>query len=58
MILVAIGALACMVSGCSGKYPAHTPPGTYTIPITATGTVPNSNGPTTHTLNITLIVTP
>ena len=30
-------AAALTLSGCSGKYPPHTTPGTYTITITGTG---------------------
>ena len=50
-------ALASTITACGAdKYPGSTPPGTYTIPITAT-TV--SNGVTyTHTANMTLIVIP
>ena len=56
--LLLLAAASLSLTACSGKYPGHTPPGTYTIPVTATGTAPGSTGPTTHTLNITLTVTP
>ena len=46
------------MTACSGKQPASTPPGTYSIAITATGTTAGSAAPTTHTLNVTLTVTP
>ncbi|MES2391555.1 MAG: hypothetical protein V4555_07930 [Acidobacteriota bacterium] len=49
--------LAVTLTACANTYPAHTPPGTYTVPITATGTATGSTIPTTHTLNITLTVT-
>ena len=46
------------VTGCSGKYPASTPPGTYTIVLTATGTPAGGTSATTQTIDLTLIVTP
>ena len=55
---VALSALAALLAlaGCSGKYPDHTPPGAYTVTITATGA---SGGTTvTHTVPFTLTVTP
>jgi hypothetical protein len=44
---------ALSLSGCSGKYPASTPPGTYTIQVTSAG---NTTG-LTHNTPITLTVT-
>jgi hypothetical protein len=52
-----LAALAVSLTACANTYPGHTPPGTYTIPITATGTSAGSTTPTSHTLNITLTVT-
>jgi parallel beta-helix repeat protein len=46
-----LGVMAMGVSGCSGKYPAHTPPGTYTVVVRA------SSGAQTHTAAVTLTVT-
>ena len=45
------------LTSCANTYPDFTPPGTYTIPLTATGTDANLTTPTTHTLNVTLTVT-
>jgi hypothetical protein len=53
MVLV-VGATA--LTACGDKWPAHTPPGTYTI--TVVGTAVTSKGLTSHTLPITLTVTP
>ena len=41
------------LAGCSGKYPDHTPIGTYTFFITASG----ANTARTHTTPVTLTVT-
>jgi predicted small lipoprotein YifL len=56
-MLVVIAALAGTLTACSSKYPGHTPPGVYVIPITATGTAVGNSSPTTHELDITLTVT-
>ena len=40
-------------TSCSGRYPSSTPPGTYNLQITATGTMT----PITHTITLPLIVT-
>ncbi len=59
--LLSIPLLAILATGltaCSGKYPAHTPPGTYIIPITATGASAGSSVAITHTLSLTLVVIP
>lgn len=58
LLLLAVLALgATGLTACGDKWPAHTPPGTYTIPVVAAGT--NSRGTAiSHTLNITLTVTP
>ena len=53
--LLLLSAFALSLTACSGKYPGHTPPGTYTIQITATGQVGVATY--THTTPITLIVT-
>ncbi|MDE1154673.1 MAG: Ig-like domain repeat protein [Acidobacteriaceae bacterium] len=45
------------VSGCSGKWPDHTPPGTYTITVQGYGTQPGV-GNTTKTAQFQLVVTP
>ena len=42
------------LSGCSGKYPAHTPPGTYNFTISATGV----QSGIIHRVSVTLNVTP
>jgi hypothetical protein len=54
-ILCALLTVAILTSatGCSGKYPASTAPGTYTLQLTATGTTTG----TTHTLSIPFTVT-
>ena len=52
-LLLAASATLTLASGCSGKYPGHTPPGTYTINVTAVGQTTH----VTHTTPITLIVT-
>ena len=41
-------------TGCSGKIPAHTAPGTYTIQINAQST----NSPLNHTVALTFTITP
>jgi len=48
---------ATWLTACGDKWPAHTPPGTYTIPVVGTATLPNGTV-ISHTLNITLTVTP
>lgn len=52
-ILIAATATLTLASGCSGKYPGHTPPGTYTINVTGVGQATR----VTHTTAITLVVT-
>jgi hypothetical protein len=37
---------------------AATPPGTYPITVTATGTAPGSTTPITHTLPLDIVITP
>jgi hypothetical protein len=60
MLLVVLAVGATGLTACGDKWPAHTPPGVYTIPVVGTSTVlgPGSVGTITHTLNITLTVTP
>jgi len=57
MLLVALAVGAMGLSACGNKWPAHTPPGTYTIPVVGTGTTAGGTV-IAHTLNITLTVTP
>ena len=60
--LLMLASLAIFISGLtacgSNAYPQHATPGVYNIPVTATGTAVGATTPTTHTLNITLTVTP
>ncbi len=54
LLATILAALALLSgAGCSGKYPASTAPGSYTIPIIAIGTSTHR----THTLNIPFTVT-
>jgi hypothetical protein len=57
-VLVLLAAVSFMVlftaTGCSGKYPSSTTPGTYQIQISGTAQAAH----TTSTANLTLIVTP
>lgn len=46
------------LNGCGSKYPAHTPPGTYTITLKAHGTAYGAVVPTTKTVQVELVVTP
>ena len=46
------------LTGCSGKIPDHTPPGTYQILVTATGAALGTNTPATQTATLTVVVTP
>ena len=57
MLLAMLVAGATGLTACGDKWPAHTPPGTYTIPVVGTGTTA-SGTVISHTLNITLTVTP
>jgi hypothetical protein len=59
-LALAFAGLAAMsgLSGCSGKYPGHTPPGSYNVTLTATGTSAGATVPTTQTVVLTLLVTP
>lgn len=57
-VLCALLALCLNLSACSGKYPGHTLPGTYNIHLTATGLSQGSNQHATHTLDLSVIVTP
>lgn len=52
-ILLAATATLTLASGCSGKYPGHTPPGTYTFNVTGVGQATH----VTHITAVTLIVT-
>ena len=58
LLLLSVVSLLAVLNGCGGKYPEHTAPGTYTIPVVATGTNAGNSAPTTYTLNIALTVTP
>ena len=53
LLALALFAALTTITGCSSKYPASTPPGTYTVNITATGQTTNM----THTVPFTLTVT-
>jgi hypothetical protein len=55
LAVLVMGATA--LTACGDKWPGHTPPGTYTIPVVGTGTTANGTV-ISHTLNITLTVTP
>jgi len=57
LLLVVLLVGATGLTACGDKWPAHTPPGTYTIPVVATGTTTYGNA-LRHTWNITLTVTP
>ena len=50
---LAILLVAVTVTGCSGHYPGHTPPGTYAFTITAAGATTRIS----HTATVTLVVT-
>jgi len=54
-LVLVVGATG--LTACSSKWPQHTPPGIYTIPVVGTGTTA-SGTVIAHTLNITLTVTP
>jgi len=54
LFAIACGAVALSLNACSGKYPASTPPGTYTILITGQGL----NTGVSSSANVTFIVTP
>jgi len=45
--------IATTFTGCSGHYPGHTPPGTYTFTVTGQGSATHL----THSATVTLIVT-
>jgi hypothetical protein len=53
LLLLLLAAAALSITGCSGKYPAHTPPGAYAITLTGHGVGTGLN----QTGNITFIVT-
>jgi hypothetical protein len=58
MLLLAVLVMgATALTACGDKWPGHTPPGIYTIPVVGTGTTANGTV-ISHTLNITLTVTP
>jgi sugar lactone lactonase YvrE len=57
LLIAALAVGATGLTACGNKWPAHTPPGTYTIPVVGTGTA-STGQVITHTLNITLTVTP
>jgi hypothetical protein len=58
LLYSSIPLLLCLTSGCSGKYPDHTPPGTYNFALTAAGTTAGAVAATTKSVTVTLIVTP
>ena len=53
LLMLVLLSVSMTLSGCSGKYPGHTAPGTYQIDVTGKGA---SSG-ITHTATITLVVT-
>lgn len=52
VLLLIIAVLSGCIGACSGKLPGSTPPGTYTVPVTALG----EDG-LSHTATFTLVVT-
>jgi sugar lactone lactonase YvrE len=58
LALVGLSLAAMGMTACTGYYPAHTEPGTYTVTVTAVGTAAGAAMATTHTLDVTLVVTP
>jgi hypothetical protein len=54
-LVTLLGALA-VLSGCGDKYPAHTPPGAYTVVVSATGQS-SSGVSATETVSLQLVVT-
>jgi hypothetical protein len=59
LMLASLAVFMSALTACGGNmYPQSTTPGTYIIPVVATGTAVGAVVPTTHTLNITLTVTP
>ncbi len=56
--LMFLALISLSISGCSGKYPGHASPGTYSIDINTIGTTAGSTSPTSQTTRLTLIVTP
>jgi predicted small lipoprotein YifL len=56
LMAVAIGFSVLGLTACGNKWPAHTPPGVYGIPVVATGTMGSAT--VQHTLNVQLTVTP
>jgi len=57
-VMAVASVMAMAMTACSGQYPAHTEPGTYTITVQAQGTAVGASSPTVHTLDVTLVVTP
>ena len=53
LVLLLVIASAAL-TGCSGLYPAHTPPGTYTVQLVGQ----SADGTIVHKQPITLVVTP
>ena len=53
LLLLALLPIPLALTGCSGKYPGATPPGTYTIGITAAASATHI----THTAQMKLVVT-
>jgi hypothetical protein len=60
LLLLAFALLGSLtaLTGCGGHYPDHTPPGTYNLRLTATGTSVGASAPSTQTVQVTLVVTP
>jgi hypothetical protein len=53
-----LASLAVSLTACSSKYPDHTPPGTYTIRLTAISLPIGPGRILTQTADLTLVVTP
>jgi len=59
LVVMAIASVIVMaMTACSGQYPPHTTPGTYTVTVQASGQTAGASAPTVHTLDVTLVVTP
>ena len=57
-VMAVASVMVMAMAACSGQYPAHTTPGTYTVTVQASGQTAGASAPTVHTLDVTLVVTP
>ena len=59
-LLLVLAVTVTSFSGCGSHWPGHTPPGVYTVPVTArwTPVSVNTQAAISHTVNIKLTVTP